>query len=138
MSDNLGVFRWEDPHYAWIKFHKTITEDQARFLMQQTVDRSIQLPFVLMTVDITDMTGATPESRRVSAQIMEQMPPRAIAVIGGSFAQRMVCKLVLKATEILSGGRQTSSFFKDESQAREWLDSQGEMFLADSAKAGSA
>ena len=91
MSDNLGVFRWEDPHYAWIKFHKTITEDQARFLMQQTVDRSIQLPFVLMTVDITDMTGATPESRRVSAQIMEQMPPRAIAVIGGSFAQRMVC-----------------------------------------------
>ncbi|MCA9704597.1 MAG: STAS/SEC14 domain-containing protein [Myxococcales bacterium] len=128
MSESLGEFRWEPPCHATISFDGTITEDQARYLLQQTADHSAGLPYVLMTVDISRMDKATPESRRVSAQIMKQMPPRVIAVIGGTFSQRIVSKLVLKATEILGGGLQASAFFRDEDEAKVWLDEQTRIF----------
>lgn len=128
MSEPPGQFRWDPPHYAWIKFENRISEEQAGRLLQQVLDHSAELPFVLMTVDIEDMAGASPESRRVSAQIMKKMPRRAIAVIGGSFSQRVVSKLVLTATEILGGGRQVSAFFKDPSLVRAWLDAQARAF----------
>jgi len=131
MSNEQGDFRWEDPCFAHLKFEGRITEAQIDALFTPLVVRASELPYVLMTVDITEMSGASPESRRQTAKLMEEIPPRAIAVIGGTFSQRMVSKLVLKATELLGKTRQISAFFAEPDAARTWLEEQGGVFDAE-------
>jgi hypothetical protein len=121
MSESEGEFRFQPPHSVWFKFQGQITEQQARNLLGQAVAHSVELPFLLMTVDISEMTGTTPESRRISADLLRSLPPRAIAVLGGTFGQRILAKLVLKATEMLNAGMQVSAFFDGPDAADAWL-----------------
>jgi len=128
MSDarrgTTGEYRFVAPCTVQIKFHGKIDEAQARSLLGRAAERAVGLPYVLLEVDISEMAGASPESRRISAELLRSMPYRIIAVHGGSFAQRIIAKLVVKASEMLSDGRQISSFFEHEADAQAWARAQ--------------
>lgn len=130
MSESEGEFTFIAPATVRIKFHGKITEAQARSLLGRAAEHATGLPYILMEVDISDMGGATPESRRVSAEILRSMPRRIIAVFGGSFTQGIVAKLVLKATEMLSGGQQVSGIFDNHAEATAWLKQKAEQIEA--------
>ena len=64
----------------------------------------------------------SPEARRIAAERFLKLPDRAIAMVGGGFAQRLFAKLVLTAVSMLSRNpRNASEFFQDVESARTWL-----------------
>ena len=129
MSSEPGEFRAHPPNRAWVKAIGKIEEDGISVLLQQVLDFSEGFPYLLLEIDISEMTGASPEARRVSSKLFNQMPPIAFALVGGTFAQRTLAKLVIKAVEVLRGkGRLVSSFFATTEEALEWMEGQGREF----------
>lgn len=129
MDEQQGEFRFNPPNKGWIKVYGKISVEQISDVLQRAVEASAGLSYFLLEVDISDMDGATPEARRVSAKFFKEMPPFAFAVLGGTFAQRTIAKLVLKATEMLhKDNRLISEFFADIASANVWLDAQGKSF----------
>lgn len=124
-----GEFRAHPPNRAWVKAFGKIEEDDIAALLQQVLDYAEGFPYLLLEINISEMTGATPEARRVSSKLFNQMPPIAFALVGGTFAQRTLAKLVIKAVEVLRGkGRLVSAFFASSEEAVEWLEMQGREF----------
>jgi hypothetical protein len=79
-------------------------------------------PYLLLEADMSHIDGATPEARKIAADRLDALPDRAIAVVGGSFAQRIIAKLVLTALSMLGRkGRSEARFFSDSQSARNWL-----------------
>ncbi|WP_266221608.1 hypothetical protein [Paraliomyxa miuraensis] len=129
MDDQRGEFRFTPPNRGWIKVFGRVSEEQVSEVLRGAVDASVGLPYFLMEVDISEMEGATPEARRVSAKFFHQMPPLAFAVLGGTFAQRTIAKLVLKASEmLLKDNKQVSAFFSDHESADKWLETRAKHF----------
>lgn len=131
MVDLRGEFRFTPPNKGWIKVYGKISVEQISEVLQGAVEASSGLPYFLLQVDISEMAGATPEARSASAKFFKAMPPFAFAVVGGTFAQRTIAKIVLKATEMLHKDKKmVSAFFDTSESAMVWLDSQGKGFEA--------
>lgn len=132
MSDeSLGHYEFYPPDRVWIKVERKVTKEQVEKLLGRAVEQGQDMPYLLLAVDITDLDGATPEARQASAEFIRKMPPRALALVGGNFAQRVITKLVLKAAQALdrTGGTRFE-FVADNDAATKWLVSQGEEFRA--------
>jgi len=133
MPNKPGEFRAHPPNRAWIKVYGKIQEDEISAVLEEVLAFSEKLTYLLLEIDISDMSGATPEARRVSAKLFNQMPPIAYALVGGTFTQRALAKLVLKAVELLRGKeRQVFSFFPTSEGAIKWLDMQSREFETNS------
>lgn len=80
------------------------------------------LPYWLFDVDISGLGQVSLEARRIAAERLGKTPGYAMALHGGSLAQRAVATLVLKLSELFSGNRDVSNTFaKDAAAARAWL-----------------
>jgi hypothetical protein len=129
MDDQRGEFHLTAPNRGWLKVYGKVSEEQVTLVLQEAIEAAAGLPYFLLEVDISAMDGATPEARRASAKLFREMPPLAFAVLGGTFAQRTIAKIVLKASEMLQKDNgQVSAFFADSESARGWLESQGVAF----------
>lgn len=129
MDEQRGEFRFTPPNKGWLKVYGKVSEDQIAEILKQAAEASSGLPYFLLEVDISEMDGATPEARRVTAKYFREMPPLALAILGGSFAQRTIAKLVLKAAQILQGeNKDASDFFTDQQSAAAWLEMEAAHF----------
>jgi hypothetical protein len=78
---------------------------------------------VFVLSNITRLGTISAEARRISADANNIENVRAVAAFGGSFAQRVMAKLVLTAFEILGqGSAAPTRFFDTEAHARAWFD----------------
>jgi hypothetical protein len=83
-------------------------------------------PFWLFEVDISRLGQVSQEARRSAAERLGKTPGYAMALHGGSLAQRAIATLVLKLSELFSGSRDVShAFIKDAAGARAWLLQEG-------------
>jgi hypothetical protein len=79
-------------------------------------------PFWLFEIDISGLSQATVEARRAAAERIGKTPAYAMALVGGSLAQRALATLFLKLSELFSGNRDIAhKFLKDGPSARAWL-----------------
>jgi hypothetical protein len=84
------------------------------------------LPFWLFEVNISGLGQVSQEARRIAAERIGKTPGYAMALFGGSLAQRAIATLVLKLSELFSGSREVShAFHKDAAAARAWLLEEG-------------
>jgi hypothetical protein len=125
MSDasQKSEFELVEPRLVSIRFRGVVDLDEAKRVMDFIETHVKNEPFFLFEAVMTGMTGATPEGRGHAADRLRTLPERAIAIVGGSFMQRTLGKLVLTASMMLdkSGRRNAGSVFADESEARAWL-----------------
>ena len=79
-------------------------------------------PFWLFEIDISGLTASSVEARRAAAERIGKTPAYAMALVGGSLAQRAMATLFLKLSELFSGSRDIAhKFVKDGPAARAWL-----------------
>ncbi|MEM9462245.1 MAG: STAS/SEC14 domain-containing protein [Myxococcota bacterium] len=79
-------------------------------------------PYFLLLAVIDQMGGVTSEARQVTVERMRLLAPRSIAIVGGSFTQRITTKLGLTAVMVLGRKDRTrGDFFDREDQAEQWL-----------------
>jgi hypothetical protein len=115
-------FEYVPPRLVSIRFHGTLDEEESRAVMDAIETQVANEPYVLLEVNMSGIDGATPEARKIAADRLDALPERAIAIVGGSFAQRIIAKLVLTALSMLGKkGKNEARFFTDSESARTWL-----------------
>lgn len=79
-------------------------------------------PYFLLLAVIDQMGGVTAEARQVAVERLRPLASRSIAIVGGSFTQRITTKLGLTAVMILGRKDRTrGAFFDREDEADQWL-----------------
>jgi hypothetical protein len=110
-----------EPRLVSIRFQGLFDADEANRVMDFIGQHVEGEPYFLFEAVMPGMTGATPEARSIAATRLKGLPQRGFAIIGGSFSQRLLAKLVLTASIMLDPGRNTGAFFKDSQSGRKWL-----------------
>lgn len=111
------------PRLVSVKFDGPLEVDGATEAMDKMEAAIGQEPYFLMEVIVEGLEGVSAEARRVSAERVGRLPSRSIAIVGGTFAQRVVAKLVLTAIVTLGRGKTKAAtrIFDDSASARAWL-----------------
>jgi hypothetical protein len=111
-----------EPAFVSVRFHGRLEADEITAVLDQIEEFVKNEPFFAFEAHMTHIDGASPEARRITAERLRRLPPWAIGVVGGGFAQRTLAKLVLTAISILSSGDKiVTAFFEDSDSARVWL-----------------
>lgn len=110
-----------EPCLVEVKFFGVLEGPELDTLFDWMEAKVAGLPYFLIEADMSAISGAKPEARKLAADRLRSMPDFAIALVGGSFAQRIIAKLVLTAIEMLSKGKTKAGFFKDREASRAWL-----------------
>ncbi|MEX1368450.1 MAG: STAS/SEC14 domain-containing protein [Nannocystaceae bacterium] len=114
-------FEVVEPAFVSVRFHGSLDVDEALAVFDAIDEAVAGESYCLMEAFMTHIEGASPEARRVSAERLKTIPHMAMAVVGGSFAQRMLAKLVLTAVNMIGSHELVAKFFKDSESARAWL-----------------
>ena len=115
-------FELVEPRYLRIRFLAEMDGPEMLALMEAMEESIGKEPFFLLEADVREVKGVSPDARRIAAERFLKLPDRAIAMVGGGFAQRLFAKLVLTAVSMLSRNpRNASEFFQHPEAARAWL-----------------
>lgn len=114
-------FEFIEPCLVSIRIHGKFDEQRASEVLDKIESKVAGKPYFLLEAFMTHIDGATPEARRISAERLNKLPERAIAIVGGGFAQRLIAKLIITATSFLGKGDNIGSYFSDSESARKWL-----------------
>lgn len=127
-EDGMGTigsisFEWAGPRFVRSRSKGELQHDETGALMEVIGEKVRGEPYFLWEVDVTELTGMTAEARRTCADHLRRLPDRAIAVVGGKFAQKILVKLVLTAVAMLDPSQRNNqvSFFSDSESAQRWL-----------------
>jgi hypothetical protein len=117
------TFEWLGPRAVKSKSVGELQEEETGFFLDAVEARVKHEPFFTWEVDVTEVTGMTANTRRTVADRLRRLPDRAIAVVGGKFAQKILVKLVLTAVAMLDRSQRNNevSFFPDSESAQAWL-----------------
>lgn len=111
-----------EPRYIKVRFRGDIDADAMTEVMDAIAESVANEPYFLLEADVAEVHAVSADARRIAADRLRQMPDRAIAAVGGGFAQRLLSKLVLTAVSMLSPNpRNVTEFFQDHEKARAWL-----------------
>lgn len=123
MSNESGrtEYGFVEPCLVEVKFFGMLEGPELAGLFDWMEGAVRGLPYFVIEADMSAIQGATPEARKLAADRLRNMPDFAIALVGGSFSQRIIAKLVLTAIEMLSRGKTKAGFFKDTEASRVWL-----------------
>ena len=111
----------EEEHWIRLVPYGTSDGPEMAAFMDRVKHYSAGRPYFQMLVDLREGSGASPEARRIAAEAMREMPPRDIAFFGGSFANRMLANLILRAIELLGSAPMKHVFAATEEEAVHWL-----------------
>jgi hypothetical protein len=120
-----GLFRFAPPRSCWFRFQGEVDADQVQRLLDQVANSIRDEPYFYLTIDMSEFIKDSIAARRRGADIMNILPPRAVAVVAADWGKRVVAKLVFKGSELLAGKhrRQFSEFFPTQEEADAWLES---------------
>ena len=115
-------FEIVEPGFVSVRFHGRLEADETGAVFDCITEAIEGRPFFVLEAFMDDIDGMTPEARRVAAERLRRLPDRAFAIIGGSFAQKIIAKLVMTAVSMLGrSDRNIARFFDDKEAARSWL-----------------
>lgn len=114
-------FEFIEPCLIVLKIHGFFDVESATDTIQKMEDAVMGKPYFLLESDMSMIDGASPEARATVIQGLNRLPARAIAVIGGSFGQRVLGRLIIKAAVLLGKTNTVGKFFSTKEAAREWL-----------------
>jgi len=118
-----ALLEYAEPRLVTVRFYGTVDLVEAARVMDFIEGAVGDQPYFLFEAFMDGMVAATPEGRGHAADRLRALPPRAIAIVGGSFTQRVLGKLVLTASIMLDRGNRNNegAVFKDHDEAQKWL-----------------
>lgn len=114
------------PNLVSLKFEGDLARGDIEAIFDRIDPWVAGKPFWLFEVDISRLGQAGVDARRAAAERIGRTPAYAMALCGGSLAQRAIATLFLKLSELFSGNRDiVHKFVKDRADARAWLQDEG-------------
>ncbi|MDI1484795.1 hypothetical protein [Polyangium sp. y55x31] len=102
----------------------------ASAMMEHLIARAQGLPFVLLLLDLTYLGVITPAARHALTSNGHRLPPRALAIHGGSFTVRVVSQMMARASFLRGSRNRWVWHSPNEAAARAWLDEKRRMLAA--------
>lgn len=128
MAELSDRFRLEHvpPHLVSLKFEGDLGREDVEAIFDRIERWVAGKPFWLFEIDISRLDQAGVDARRAAAERIGKTPAYAMALCGGTLAQRALATLFLKLSELFSGNRDiVHKFVKDPADARAWLLEEG-------------
>ncbi len=121
------TYEWVEPRLVSASPRGKLQADDTQAFFEVVEARIQNEPYFLWEVNVSELDGMTASARRIAADSLVRLPDRAIAVVGGKFAEKILAKLVLTAVTILDSTPRNNqvSFFTDSDSARAWLHDYG-------------
>ena len=113
---------FEAPDTVLMTLRGDFDGDTASVMMEQLVTWSRGRPFVLLLMDLRAVGAISPAARQVLTSNGHRLPPRALALHGGSFTVRVVTNMMERASWLLGSRNRWARHWADEAAARAWLD----------------
>jgi len=102
-------------------------------LIEQLVQWAANMPYVLVIMNVTDLSSLSTEARKILTSNGHRMPARALASCGGSFSIRVALDLMDRASWLLGSRNRYAKHWPDEKSARAWA-SEMRFVLSENAK----
>jgi hypothetical protein len=117
----LNSVTFEPPDTMYIVTNGYIDGLIARQLMEQLVEWSANKPYVLLVVNVVKLSSFSTEARKILTSNGHRLPPRVLALFGGSFATRVLLDLMDRASWLLGSRNRMAKHWPDEKSARAWV-----------------
>ncbi|MDI3292003.1 hypothetical protein [Polyangium sp. 15x6] len=118
----LSEMIFEAPDTFVMKPRGAFDEETASAMIEHLVARAEALPFVLLLMDLTSLGVITPAARHVLTSNGHRLPPRALAIHGGSFTVRVMSQMMARASWLRGSRDRWVWHSPNEAAARAWLD----------------
>ncbi|MDI1446411.1 STAS/SEC14 domain-containing protein [Polyangium sp. 6x1] len=131
--------RFEPPDLLHTRAVGPISRDEFAAAFDEIELRAREGP-VFWLVDLTHLDGIAPEARRLLSERDARALLRGIVLIGGSFPQRVLATLALKAVRLFwrHETHVPFAFLTDEREARAWIEAERRAHPSPHASAGAA
>lgn len=93
----------------------------AKALIEQLVQWSANMPYLLVIMNVANLSSLSTEARKVLTSNGHRMPARALALYGGSFSTRVMLDLMDRASWLLGSRNRMAKHWPDEESARAWV-----------------
>jgi hypothetical protein len=90
-------------------------------LMAQMIEWSRPMPYALYLMNVVDVSSISAEARKILTSNGHRLPPRALAMFGGSFTTRVALDLMDRASWLLGSRNRYAKHWPDEKSARNWI-----------------
>ena len=111
---------FEPPDTMYVVASGDVDGATARKLIEELVSWSQDKPYVLLVVNVIHLSSFSTEARKVLTSNGHRLPPRALALFGGSFATQVLLDLMDRASWLLGSKNRRARHWPDESSARAW------------------
>lgn len=111
---------YEPPDTLYVVASGHVDGAIANRLIEQLVEWSSNKPYVLLVVNVGGFLSFSTEARKILASNGHRLPPRVLALFGGSFATRVVLDLLDRASWLLGSRNRLAKHWPDEKSARAW------------------
>lgn len=111
----------EAPDLVVMRMSGSLEPDAVHACMKEIRRLTEGWPYVLQMVFLDGSGGMSPEARKVAAEVADGIPYAGSAMVGGSFALRVVGKMLVQVISLTRKLDNPTRFFKSEAEAREWL-----------------
>ncbi|TKC97244.1 hypothetical protein [Polyangium fumosum] len=102
----------------------------AAAMMEALVTWARDRPFVLLRMDLTYVGAISPAARHALTSNGHRLPPRALAIHGGSFTVRVLSQMMDRASWLRGSRNRWVWHAPDEATARAWLDEKRKVLAA--------
>lgn len=121
---------FEPPDTMYIVTEGVVDGTIARYLLEQIVTWSQSKPCVLLVVNVKNLSSFSGEARKILTSNGHRLPPRVLAMFGGSFATQVLLDLLDRASSLLGSKNRFARHWPDERSARAWATEMRPVLLA--------
>jgi hypothetical protein len=107
-----------------------LSGDQASTIMDQIVDWGRNQPYLLVVINVMQVSSFSTEARKVLTSNGHRLPPRVLSFFGGSFATHVLLDLMDRASSLLGSKNRVAKHWPDEKSARAWAAEMRPVLLA--------
>ncbi|MDI1435343.1 hypothetical protein [Polyangium sorediatum] len=120
----------EPPDTVVIKPRGDYDGETATAMMEALITWAQARPFVLLLMDLTYVGALSPAARHALTSNGHRLPPRALAIHGGSFTVRVLSQMMDRASWLRGSRNRWVWHAPDEATARAWLDEKRKVLAA--------
>ncbi len=111
---------FEPPDTMFIIASGDVDGTTALRLIEELVGWSQDKPYVLLVVNVINLSSFSSEARKILTSNGHRLPPRALSLFGGSFATQVLLDLMDRASWLLGSKNRRARHWPDETSARAW------------------
>ncbi|MDC3957598.1 STAS/SEC14 domain-containing protein [Polyangium jinanense] len=126
----LSEMIFEAPDTFVVKPRGDFDGEIASAMIEHLIVLAQDLPFVLLLMDLTSLGAITPAARHALTSNGHRLPPRALAIHGGSFTVRVMSQMMARASWLRGSRNRWVWHSPNEAAARAWLDEKRRVLAA--------